>query len=275
MQVPGLNPDTITDLAAMRAVVVQLLNLIEAQASDITALRAANQQLHDVLARLKGGSGKPDLKPSVKPAAHDHSSEAERRTRTPRSKPKKNEPLIVTHEERCVVDPATLLSDAVRHGTTDSIVQCLRINVEVVRFVRELWYVPSANTTLTAPLPPGYRGGFCPTIQSIIPALGHGANVSQPALLRFLRDIGLTIGTGTVARMLCWTRREAGRIKRRTCIAQVPLPGRGSQQTRPAPAWMDRTKSAMWLAMAGSRAIIPVPAARARMSWQCCGAGAP
>ena len=61
MQISDLNPDTITDLAAMRAVVVQLLNLIEAQAADITALRAANQQLRDELARLKGGSGKPDL----------------------------------------------------------------------------------------------------------------------------------------------------------------------------------------------------------------------
>ncbi|MFZ4849305.1 MAG: hypothetical protein ACOYL7_09275 [Caldilinea sp.] len=89
------------------------------------------------------------------------------------------------------MDPATLPPDAVRHGTTDSIVQRLRINVEVVRFVREVWYVPSTNTTLTAPLPPGYRGGFCPTIHALVPALGHGANVSQPALLTFLRDVGL------------------------------------------------------------------------------------
>ena len=82
----------------MRAVAVQLPNLIEAQAADITALRTANQQLRDEFARLKGGSEKPALKPSVKPAPHDHSSEAERRTRTPRGKPKKKETLIVTHE---------------------------------------------------------------------------------------------------------------------------------------------------------------------------------
>ena len=175
MPIPDINPDTMTDLVA-RQIVIQLLNLIEAQAADIAALRAEVQQLYDEV--------------------------AERRTRTPRGKPKKNDTLIVTHEERCVVDPATLPPDAVRHGTTGSIVQRLRINVEVVRFVREVWYVPSTNTTITAPLPPGYRGGFCPTIQSIIPTLGHGANVSQPALLRFLRDVGLTIGTGTVARML-------------------------------------------------------------------------
>jgi hypothetical protein len=48
MQVPDLNPDTITDLAAMRATVVQLLNLIEAQTTDITALRTAKDFVNQV-----------------------------------------------------------------------------------------------------------------------------------------------------------------------------------------------------------------------------------
>ena len=74
MPIPDINPDTITDLA-MRQIVIQLLNLIEAQAADIAALRAENQQLRNENARLKGGSGKPDLKPSVKSSPHDHSSE--------------------------------------------------------------------------------------------------------------------------------------------------------------------------------------------------------
>jgi hypothetical protein len=201
MPIPDINPDTITDLAT-RQIVIQLLNLIEALAAENAALRVENQQLRDEVARLKGGSGKPDLKPSVKPVPHDHSSEAERQTRTPRGKPKKNATLTVTHEEHCVVDPATLPPDAVRHGTRATIVQRLRIAVEVVRFVREVWYVPRTQTTILAPLPPGYRGGFCPTTHAMVLALGHGANVSQPALLTFLRDIGMTIGTGTVARML-------------------------------------------------------------------------
>ena len=204
MQLPDLNPDSIADLAT-RQIVIQLLNVIETLAAENAALRIEVQQLRDEVARLKGRSGKPDLKPptplSIPPPA-DHSSEAERRTRTPRSKPKKNETLTVTHEERCAVEPTTLPPDAVRHGTTDSIVQRLRIDVEVVRFVREVWYVPSTKTCITAPLPPGYRGEFCPTTHTIVPALGHRANVSQPALLRFLRDVGLKIGTGTVARML-------------------------------------------------------------------------
>lgn len=204
MQIPDINPEHIPDLAT-RQVVIQLLNVIETLAAENAALRVEIQQLRDEVARLQGRSGKPDIKPPTPPPPAppaDHSSEAERRTRTPRGKPKKNATLTVTHEERCVVDPATLPPDAVRHGTTESIVQRLHIQVEVVRFVREVWYVPSTRTTITAPLPSGYRGGFCPTTHALVPALGHGANVSQPALLTFLRDLGLTIGTGTLARML-------------------------------------------------------------------------
>lgn len=200
MQLPEINLDAISDLAT-REVVRQLLNIIEAQAAEIAALRAENQQLRDENARLKGGSGKPKVKPSVPPT--DHSSEAERHTRTPRGKPKKNQTLTVTREQRCRVDPATLPPDARFNGTRETIAQNLIFQVEVIRFLREEWFIPSTNTTILAPLPQGYRGGFSPSIQTLVPALGHDtSNVSQPALLHFLRTMGVSIGAGTVARLL-------------------------------------------------------------------------
>ena len=202
MQLPDVNLDAISD-PATREVVRQLLNIIEAQAAEIATLRAENQQLRDENARLKGGSGKPNIKPSVQPPPTDHSSEAERHTRTPRGKPKKNETLTVTREERCVVDRAILPEGARFNGTRETIAQNLIITVEVIRFLREEWFVPSTNTTILAPLPPGYHGGFSPSIQTRIPALGHDTtNVSQPALLNFLRTVGVSIGAGTVARLL-------------------------------------------------------------------------
>jgi hypothetical protein len=54
----------------------------------------------------------------------------------------------------------------------------------------------------TAPLPDGYDGAFGPHIQALALALGHGANVSQPALLTFFHDAGITLGAGTLARWL-------------------------------------------------------------------------
>ncbi len=162
MQIPDINLDAIPD-PAIRQLAGQLLNLIETLAAENAALRVEVQQLRDEHARLKGSSAKPDVKPSVPPAPPDHSSEAARRTRTPRGKPKKNATLTITREQRCVVDPATLPPDAVRHATAEVIVQDLVLQPEVIRFVREVWLVPSTGQTVTAPLPDGYHGGFGPT----------------------------------------------------------------------------------------------------------------
>jgi len=202
MQLPDINLDTITDPAA-RQLIGQLLNAIEALHTELLTLRSENQQLRDELARLKGGSGKPDIKPTTAPPATDHSSEAERRTPTPRGKPKKNASLRVTREQPCVVDPATLPPDAVRHGTAEVLVQDLLLQAEVIRFVREVWLLPSTGQTITAPLPPGYHGAFGPHIHALAIALGHGAQVSQPSLLTFFQDAGIAIGAGTLARWLC------------------------------------------------------------------------
>jgi len=201
MQIPDVNLDAIPD-PATRQIVGQLLNLIEALAAENAALRSEVQHLRDENARLKGGSGKPDVKPPAPPPPPDHSSEAERQTRTPRGKPKKNATLTVTREERCLVDPAILPAEAIRHGTTEIIVQDLVLQPEVIRFVREVWLVPSTGQTITAPLPDGYHGGFGPHIRALSVTLGHAANVSQPALLTFFQDAGVAIGTGTLARWL-------------------------------------------------------------------------
>jgi hypothetical protein len=201
MQIPDINLDAITD-PTTRQIVGQLLNLIETLAAENAALRVEVQQLRDENARLKGGSAKPDVKPPMPPAPPDHSSEAERRTRTPRGKPKKNATLTITREQRCLVDPATLPPDAVRHDTAEVIVQDLVLQPEVIRFVREVWLVPSTGQTITAPLPHGYHGGFGPHIRALTLTLGHAANVSQPALLTFFQDAGVAIGTGTIARWL-------------------------------------------------------------------------
>jgi hypothetical protein len=201
MQIPDINLETITD-PATRQLIAQLLNVIEALHAEVLLLRTENQALRDENARLKGGSGKPDIRPPTPPPPTDHSSEVERRTRTPRGKPKKNAHLVVTREQPCVVDPASLPLNAVRHGTSDLIVQDLLLTTEVIRFVREVWFVPSTGQTITAPLPLGYKGAFGPHIRALAIALGHGATVSQPSLLTFFQDAGVQIGAGTLSRWL-------------------------------------------------------------------------
>src|SRR6266511_2342147 len=203
MQMPDVNLDAITDPAA-RQLIGQLLNLIETLVAENQTLRAANQQVRDENARLKGGSAKPDVKPPTPaPPPHEHSSERERHTPKPRQKGRKIGMLVPTRTEHCVVDPATLPPQAIRHDTTEVLVQDLLLLPEIIRFVREVWLVPSTGVTITAPLPPGYQGEFGPHIQALTLTLGHGANLSQPSLLTFFQDAGIAIGAGTIARWLC------------------------------------------------------------------------
>jgi hypothetical protein len=202
MQLPDINLDAITDPAA-RQLIGQLLNVIETLHAEVVQFRAENQQLRDELARLKGGSGKPDLTPPTSPASRgDHSSERDRHTPKPRQKGRKLGILVPTRTRRCIVDPATLPPSAIRHDTVEVIVQDLLLQPEIIRFVREVWYVPSTKETITAPLPAGYQGEFGPHIQALTLTLGHGANVSQPSLLTFFQDAGIAIGKGTIARWL-------------------------------------------------------------------------
>ena len=202
MQIPDVNLDAITDRAA-RQVIGQLLNLIETLVAENQTLRVENQLLRDELARLKGGSGKPDIKPPTAVVTRaDHSSEAQRRTPKPRQKGRKIGILVPTRTERCLVDPALLPPDALRHDTTEVIVQDLLLQPEIIRFVREVVLVPSTGATITAPLPQGYQGAFGPHIRALTLTLGHGANVSQPSLLTFFQDAGIAIGKGTIARWL-------------------------------------------------------------------------
>lgn len=234
MQLPEINLAAIPDLAT-RAVIQQLLNIIETLVAENAALRAENQQLRDEIARLKGGSGKPHIPAPTPSPPVDHSSEAERQTRTPRGKSRKNQHLVVTREHTCPVDPASLPADAVRHGTTETLVQDLILQPEVIRFVREVWKVPSTGQTITAPLPTGYHGAFGPHIHALTLALGHGANVSQPALLTFFQDAGIAIGVGTIARWLRDARgnwREEAQAIQQAGLASSPWQATDQTSTR-------------------------------------------
>ena len=183
MQIPDIQPATITD-PTIRQAFAQVLNLVETLHAENLAQRSEIQRLRDELARLKGGSGKPDIPPSTSPPPpSDHSSEAERHVRPPRGKASKRAQIQATRTEPCVVDPARLPPHATRAGTSELIVQDLRLTPDSIRFVRDVWFVPSTGETITAPLPAPYQGEFGPHIQALTIALGYGANVSQPSLL--------------------------------------------------------------------------------------------
>ena len=126
----GFDPNTIQDVEGSRQAIVQLLNLVEALASDNRELREENQRLRDEINRLKGEQGKPKIKPNrlaSPPTASNHSSERERHKSQAWKKSGKVERIVVNREQVLTVDPAHLPAVAAYHAQQDFPVVDLQI----------------------------------------------------------------------------------------------------------------------------------------------------
>ncbi|MDQ2806424.1 MAG: transposase [Chloroflexota bacterium] len=195
-----VDPAAIAD-PTLRALVVELLTLLNTQATHLQELRAENQRLRDEIARLTGEQGQPHINSQAPPAA-PLSSEAERHTPQPRQPWAKQAHLTITREEICRCDRTTLPSDAPFKGYEDVLVQDLRVECAVIRFRKEKFYSPRAGQTFLAPLPTGYHGQFGPDLHAFVLSQYFGANVSQPALQRLLGYCGVDISCGQLAHIL-------------------------------------------------------------------------
>lgn len=81
---PDIDLERIADPSA-RAVIVALLNMVEALRAEVRTLREENQRLREEVSRLKGEQGKPEILANVRRAKRptNHSSEQERREARP------------------------------------------------------------------------------------------------------------------------------------------------------------------------------------------------
>jgi Transposase IS66 family len=188
--------------AAARRTIQQVLTVVEELAQQNAELRVENQALRDELARLKGEQGKPTIRPAALRAPTDQSSEAARREPTPRPPRATTATLVVDRVERLACDPATLPADAKRRGTTPLFVQEVRVEREVVCFLREQWYAASTGKTYLAPLPPGFQGKYGPQLKQFALSQYWQEQVSEASLLTFLRGLGVQISAGTLATLL-------------------------------------------------------------------------
>lgn len=195
-----LDLSAIQDPAA-RQILQRVLIVIEQQAATIQTLRDENQRLKDEVARLKGQQGKPPIKPNTPTPPRDYSSERERRQPTERVKRGKRD-ISIDREQTCRVDPAILPPDAVRLDDQETIVEDLVLHTDNVRFLRECWHSSSRQATYLAPLPPGYAGGFGPSIKALVPTWSHDMLLSQPKIVALCALGGVPVSAGTVATWL-------------------------------------------------------------------------
>ena len=115
------NINSITDPVA-KAIISQLLNIIEALTQENKVLKAENQKLRDENNKLKGGNGKPNIRQQSK---QNLSSEKERKKKKKKNKKSKNNKknIKIDHTIELTVDANILPEDAVFKGYQTVIVQ--------------------------------------------------------------------------------------------------------------------------------------------------------
>jgi hypothetical protein len=185
-------------IASMRAQIEEARAQIEELRNQLLEQQRLVAALRDEIARLKGGPGRPNIKPNVKPSGMERGTE-------PKSPKGKKPPRGCTRskltidEERIVkadVPPGSRLK-----GYTSYVVQDLVIRTQVVNFRCERWETPDGEV-ITAPLPAGIHGHFGAELRRFVLAQYHEAQTTVPRLLKLLHSLGIVISKRQLVRLL-------------------------------------------------------------------------
>jgi Transposase IS66 family len=174
----------------------ELKDLVLRLLAEMAELRRTVAAQRDEIARLKGGPGRPNLKPSGMEQTTDPKPPPgkERRPRgDTRSK-------LSIDEERMVKLTSPPPGSRFK-GTTGFLVQDLAIRRHVVDFRRERW-LTADRRMLTAPLPAGIDGHFGPQLRRFVLMQYHQGQATVPRLFALLRTLGILISKRQVVRLL-------------------------------------------------------------------------
>jgi len=176
----------------------ELKSLVVKQWEQMVELQRMVAALRDEIARLKGGPGRPNIKPSgmeraTEPKSPGSSGDRKRPRGSSRSK-------LSIDEERTVKVAAPPRGSRFK-GYTSFVVQDLVIRPHVVNFRCERWQAADGNM-VTAPLPAGIHGHFGPELRRFVLAQYHQGQMTVPRLVTLLRSLGIFISKRQVVRLL-------------------------------------------------------------------------
>ena len=174
----------------LKALVLALLSRVNELERTVVAQR-------DEIARLKGLSGRPTIKPSGMESATQPKPSAGKAKRR-RGGGKKTARRTI-HEDRVI--KASVPTGSRFKGYEDFVVQDLVFRPLVVRYRRERWLTLDGQT-ITAPLPAGVSGHFGAELRRFVLAQHHQGQVTVRRLAAQLRAIGVDISRRQVMRLL-------------------------------------------------------------------------
>jgi hypothetical protein len=178
------------DNPALKALVLELLGTVAELERTVDDQRAE-------IARLKGLSPRPNIKPSGMDKKARPRAKAGRAANKARRGAKKGRVRI---DEKRIVG-ITVPEGSRFKGYEDYLVQDLVCRSHTVLLRRERWLTPE-GADVVAPLPAGTRGHFGPELRRFVLAQYHGAQTSVERVTRLLRDLGIDISKRQVMRLL-------------------------------------------------------------------------
>jgi Transposase IS66 family len=174
----------------------ELKSLVVKQWEQMVELQRMVAALREEIARLKGGPGRPDLKPSgMERGTEPKPPSGERKP--PRSSTRSK---LAIDEERTIKVTAPPRGSRFK-GYTSFVVQDLVIRPHVVNFRCERWQTPDGGM-VRAPLPVGIDGHFGPELRRFVLAQYHQGQMTVPRLITLLRGFGIFISKRQVVRLL-------------------------------------------------------------------------
>jgi len=181
--------------ADLKALVYELLQRVAELERTVAAQR-------DEIARLKGGPGRPDIKPNSKPSGMEQATDPKPPAGSGRKRGRRGATRVkLTIDETRKVKLTAPPPGARFKGYTSFVVQELVIHRQVVELQCERWQTADGKV-MTAPLPDGFDGHFGPQLRRFVLALYHCGQTTMPRLLTLLRALGIAISKRQVVRLL-------------------------------------------------------------------------
>ena len=178
------------------------------------------ETLEAEIRRLKNLPAKPDIKPNKKPSDDEGSENPEgkdlattdsgkpdsdasqkRKVEKPneRTRKQRKQPPAPPAEESISIAATDVPQGSTWNGTTPFHVQELTIQASSLEYLLEQWISPDGQT-ITAKPPADLQGHhYGPMLQAYVLHQYHGCSVTQPELLDWLWDVGISISSGALS----------------------------------------------------------------------------